>query len=375
MANLPAVSVGTFTEIIEMQFKEGNKRPIFGLGKGGIGKTESIAKLAKNLGVGYIDIRLLMYTESDLKGIPYPDQGHEFTIWLQNKILPRVEKDGEKGILVLDEITSVAKSVRTAAYQLLNERALGEYKLPDGWLIVCLGNGEEDGGDFQGMEGNFANRCSVYNVVPNLEAWKEWAFGNNINYLVTAYVSWRPNHLHTFNPDDDSDILFASPRSWEAISDILNRNSYDRNDEVLHARILANLGTLVGNQFTAFCKFKDNAIDPMDILTGKEVETRQMNMEVMFLTMQGVIKLMGDSIEHDKINNGGLIADATIDKCANGVRWILSLNSMEHQVMGIKDFAATDRQVVTQMILSPTFAQKCPELISFAKDNVGIFKR
>ena len=62
-------------------------------------------------------------------------------------------------------------------------------------MIICLGNGEEDGGDYQGMEGNFANRCSVFNVIPNVESWKLWAMKNGINELVTAYVSWRP-HLN-----------------------------------------------------------------------------------------------------------------------------------------------------------------------------------
>ena len=74
--NLPAVTVKQFTEIVEQQFKEGIMRPIFGLGKGGIGKTESIKDLADQLGIGYIDIRLLMYSEVDLKGIPYPNTDH-----------------------------------------------------------------------------------------------------------------------------------------------------------------------------------------------------------------------------------------------------------------------------------------------------------
>ena len=45
--NLPAVTVKQFTEIVEQQFKEGIMRPIFGLGKGGIGKTESIKEIGR----------------------------------------------------------------------------------------------------------------------------------------------------------------------------------------------------------------------------------------------------------------------------------------------------------------------------------------
>lgn len=369
--NLPIATIEQFTEIIKQQFQEQNYRPIFGLGKGGIGKTESIADLAKELGIGYIDIRLLLYSEVDLKGIPYPDSSNTHTIWLQNSILPIASRDGDKGILVLDEITSPSKSVRTAAYQLLNERKLGEYILPDNWLIVCLGNGEEDGGDFQGMEGNFANRCSVFNVVPNLDAWKSWAYRSGVNYLVTAYVSWRPSDLHTYNPDNE-EMLFASPRSWNAVSDILNKHSFDKDDTLTQMRILANLGTRVGNQFISFCKLKDKAIEPSDIVAGRPVG-RINEQEVLFLTIQGVIKLMHDAIDIDRTNNGGLLSIDTCTKCANGIKWMLTLDSVEHQVMALKDFVKSDRMAVTKMILNKDFMAMCPELSEFMQKNRVIF--
>lgn len=372
--NLPTVTVEQFTTIVERQFNEGIMRPIFGLGKGGIGKTESIMDLAKNkLKVGYIDIRLLMYSEVDLKGIPYPDEHHTSTVWLQNDILPKVERDGERGILVLDEITSVARSVRTAAYQLLNERRLGEYVLPDGWMIVCLGNGEDDGGDFQGMEGNFANRCSIFNVSPNLDAWKDWAYRSNVNYLVIAYVSWKPGDLHTYNPESETEMLFASPRSWKAVSDILNIYGYNKDDIITNLRIISNVGSRVGNQFVSFCKYKDSAVEPADILDGKKVPEIT-EMEVLFMTMQGVIKLMSDAIKTDKANFGSL-SEKTLRKCANGLKWMIGLRSVEHQVMAVKDFVSNDRDVVTQMFLDPTFNKMCPELMAFAKVNNNIFRK
>ena len=369
--NLPIATIEQFTEIIKQQFQEQNYRPIFGLGKGGIGKTESIADLAKELGIGYIDIRLLLYSEVDLKGIPYPDSSNTHTIWLQNSILPIASRDGDKGILVLDEITSPSKSVRTAAYQLLNERKLGEYILPDNWLIVCLGNGEEDGGDFQGMEGNFANRCSVFNVVPNLDAWKSWAYRSGVNYLVTAYVSWRPSDLHTYNPDNE-EMLYASPRSWNAVSDILNKHPSDKDDTLTQMRVLANLGTRVGNQFISFCKLKDKAIEPSDIVAGRPVG-RINEQEVLFLTIQGVIKLMHDAIDIDRTNNGGLLSIDTCTKCANGIKWMLTLDSVEHQVMALKDFVKSDRMAVTKMILNKDFMAMCPELSEFMQKNRVIF--
>lgn len=65
--NLPVVTVAQFSEIVKLQLSEKNYRPIFGLGKGGIGKTESIETLARRMNIGYIDIRLLLYAETDLR--------------------------------------------------------------------------------------------------------------------------------------------------------------------------------------------------------------------------------------------------------------------------------------------------------------------
>ena len=370
--NLPSITVDTFTKIVEMQFREQNFRPIFGLGKGGIGKTESIMDLAKNkLHIGYVDIRLLLYSETDLKGIPYPSEDHTRTIWLQNDILPTVEKDGPVGILVFDEITSCARSVRTAAYQLLNERRLGEYVLPDGWMVVCLGNGEEDGGDYQGMEGNFANRCSVFNVVPDVEAWKLWAHSHNINPLVTGYVSWKPADLHSYDPENETELLFASPRSWTAVSNIININGFNADDDVICSRIESNLGLRVGQQFIAFCRFKDKTVDPNRIVYNGEKPVIQ-EQEVLYITISSVIKIVGDKAISELQTQNGVTHD-TILMMANALNWILSLNK-EYAVMGFKDLISYNKTSIRGIIMTPEFLKACPALPQFANQNKEIFR-
>jgi hypothetical protein len=311
-----------------------------------------------------------LYSETELKGIPYPNSDHTATIWLQNDILPVTERDGDKGILVFDEITSCPRSVRTAAYQLLNERRLGQYNLPDGWLVVCLGNGEEDGGDFEGMEANFVNRCSVYNVVADLEAWKKWAFKNGINPLVSGYVSFKPADLHSYDPNSETDLAYASPRSWEAVSNILNIYKYDEKDEILNARLVANLGQRVGQQFKAFCKFKNKTVDPMDIVKNgamPKVDTQ----EVIYITIQGIVKIIGDKVNKSVELNSAPNAEA-IQYAANGLRWILSLRT-EYAVMGFKDLISYNENVMRSLMLNTDMHKACPELAEFAHNNIAVF--
>lgn len=370
--NIPSITVDKFLQVVEMQFEDKNFRPIFGLGKGGIGKTESIETLAKEkLKIGYVDIRLLLYNETDLKGIPYPNAEHTKIVWLQNNILPTEEKDGPEGILVFDEITSCSKSVRTAAYQLLNERRLGEYVLPKGWMIVCLGNGEEDGGDYQGMEGNFANRCSVFNVVVNLDSWKTWAMKHNINELVSAYVSFKPQDLHSYNPENETELLFASPRSWTAVSNVLNKHEYEPNNALLNTIIEANLGHRVGQTFRSFCKFKDKTVDPMKILKGEAIKpiTQQ---EVLIITLQSVIKLIGDRVVSE-VRSSNSITQQTLQYLANSLKWILHLEKIEHSIMGFRDLVKFDENIMKIVLLSDELNKICPDLLKFTKQQKVIF--
>lgn len=384
--NVPIVTVSEFTEIVKQQFVDGDFRPLFGLGKGGIGKTESIETLTKELEIGYVDIRLLLYSETDLKGIPFPNAEHTKAVWLQNDILPDEERDGKKGILVLDEITSCSRSLRTAAYQLLNERRLGQYELPAEWLVVCLGNGEEDGGDFEGMEANFVNRCSMFNVMPDDKAWRTWAVRNGVNPLVTAYVQWKPSDLHTYKDSGDYDcMLFASPRSWVAVSNILNHHGDSIESRIVSSRILGNLGNEVGNRFLAFAKYKDKTVPPEEILNGnvKAIEMLNNNIEnstgneIIFMTVNEVVKKLADEISAEAKNPANrrgreiLFSDGLIVHAANGIRWFLTLKRLETRVMALNQFFDSCKEA-RSLMLNRKFLMACPEIRQFAANNSTI---
>lgn len=359
---LPSITVGELREIIKRQFTAGLQRPIFALGKGGIGKTESIGQLAEEeLGIGFVDIRLLLYSETDLKGIPFVNQEHSHTIWLQNDILPRVERDGEQGILLLDEVTSCSKSVRTATYQLLNERCLGEYHLPSGWQVVCLGNGEEDGGQFTGLEGNFADRCAVFQVVADLDSWKGWALTAQIHPFILAYLTWCPQHLHTYDPEKE-EFVFASPRSWKAVSDILFL--FPHNDPLTMAQIQSNIGTSVGRSFLAFCKMEEKKGEIGEIFQGNLLPPPK-SREALLMMIQGILfQLLAQK------KNPLTQSEEWLSSLVHGVNWILSLEKVEQQMLGMKELLHS--QILAQEMRTEAFTKACPKLMAFAQEHKGV---
>lgn len=328
---LPVITSTQMKAIITESVKYGDTKPLLFLGKTGIGKTETVKAVCDEQEIGHIDIRILNHNETDFKGLPYPDADRVFTVYLQNKMFPIAERDGDRGILVLDEITSGYRSVRTAVYQLLQERCIGEYKLPDGWMIVCLGNGEADGGDFNGIESAFGARCECYRVNSTLKDYLRYANQHNGNPLVSAFLEWMPQCLHTYDPDKDGTeecLGFACNRAWTRVSDILNRKgiTFTSGDisEADKIRIQGTVGTRDGLLFLPFVDYKREIVSVMDIANGKNVQPPK-RPETLYLTVQSIKDLMCEII-----NNSGYdgddrtLSNQTMTQIANCLLWFIN---------------------------------------------------
>lgn len=147
--------------------QNGSHTPVMLWGPPGVGKSQIIAQIGERHDIPVIDIRLSQMEPSDLRGIPFRD--HDQVEWAIPAMLPNTERHGNKGILFLDEITSAVPSVSAAAYQLILDRQLGEYKVPNGWAIFAAGNRQGDRGVTYTMPSPLANRFSHYDVDLNLD--------------------------------------------------------------------------------------------------------------------------------------------------------------------------------------------------------------
>jgi MoxR-like ATPase len=210
-------------------------QPVMLHGSPGGGKSQIVKQLADELGYDFRDVRLSQLDPVDLRGVPSVDRDKKLTTWNPPDFLPHPGTPGynPKGILFLDEINSAPQGTAAAAYQLVLDRRLGDYILPEGWRIVAAGNKSSDRALVNEMSTALKNRFTHIDYETNLEDWVTWAFQNNIEDTVIGFIRFRPHLLNEFeqrsNNKEEIERLkrmrdskaFGTPRSWEFVSKIM----------------------------------------------------------------------------------------------------------------------------------------------------------
>jgi hypothetical protein len=253
--------------ILDREFEsaaDGYHTPVMLWGPPGVGKSQIVAKIAQHQSVPLIDIRLSQMEPTDLRGIPF--RNGNFVEWSIPSLLPDAERHGPSGILFLDEITSAPPTVSAAAYQLILDRRLGEYQVPDGWVIFAAGNRQGDRGVTYAMPAPLANRFTHYEVEVNMDDWVDWAHIEEIDSRVIAFLRFRPDLLFSFDPAHNP-IAFPSPRSWEYAHRALQK--FDATNLLTDA-LQACVGQAAGLELKTFVDHMAQLPDLDAIIRGEE---------------------------------------------------------------------------------------------------------
>lgn len=222
------------------------KQPVFLWGAPGVGKSQLVAQVAASLGYALQDIRAVLLDPVDLRGLPRIS-AEGTTLWCPPGFLPGSGDKG-RGIVFLDELNAAPPLVQAACYQLILDRRIGEYILPDGWSVVAAGNREKDRAVTHRMPTALANRMVHLELETGIEQWTAWAQSAGIRPEVIAFLRFRPKLLHDFDPASAAKA-FASPRSWEFLSGILDAGP---SAEVEYELFEGTIGPIAAAEFAGF---------------------------------------------------------------------------------------------------------------------------
>lgn len=241
-------------------------------GPPGVGKSQAIRQLANRIGertgkkTHVTDVRLLLFNPIDLRGIPTANEDKTLAIWLKPQIFQMDPGEDVVNILFLDEISAAPQSVQAAAYQITLDRVVGEHKLPENCIVIAAGNRTTDKSVAFKMPKALANRLLHIEVEDSFKAWKEWAIRSGIHPKVLGFLTFRQNYLMKFNPSSE-ELAFATPRSWEMVSNLLTHVSDDV--ERMLSMISGVVGSGIAMEFRTWTQVYDDLPALKDIFDGK----------------------------------------------------------------------------------------------------------
>lgn len=208
-------TISSLTNSLNVLIENHVKHSVFIWGAPGIGKSSAVKQVAEEQDLKLIDLRISQLAPTDIRGLPYTKDGKAH--FAPPSFLPT---EGE-GILFLDELNMASPSVMGIAQQLILDRQVGDYKVPDGWFIIAAGNRTEDRAAISQMPAPVANRFIHFHIDCTLDSWKEYAIAQGIDEKILSFLNFRPQLLYNFEKNQSA---WPSPRSWEFADTLLSVN-------------------------------------------------------------------------------------------------------------------------------------------------------
>lgn len=281
------------------------KQPIYLWGTFGIGKSSLVKEMAKEIAkkngqgfiegepdgkekFGFIDVRVSQLEPSDLRGLPniYEDGEQKVTKWIIPNWLPRDKES--LGIIFLDELNLAPPSIQASAYQLILDRRLGDYKLPDGWVIISAGNTSQDKANVFDLPAPLLNRFTHLDLsIPSKDEWVKWGLVKGIDTSIISFLEFKPSYLYKFEKNN-KDKAIATPRSWEFCSNLIKDNK-DLGIEEKHILIASAIGDGIATEFLAFLRLQ-NKINIKEILEKPEIVRAIKEIDLKYSLLSAIVE-------------------------------------------------------------------------------------
>lgn len=178
--------------------------------------------------------------------------------------------------IIIDESNKCDKFMQRIFTRLALDHYVGDYKLPDGSMVVMTSNLSSDGvGD--NMLAHMGNRITILNIrKPTATEWLTWASDNNIAAEIRAWVAMNPRSMasyldggqddnpYIFNPRNKV-LSFVTPRSLAKSSPIVG-NRDKLGTSLTQAALAGTIGMAAAESMAAFLSLAKELVSIKDVI-------------------------------------------------------------------------------------------------------------
>jgi len=226
-----SVTFEIFSKVAPLVIKANSKTPVMIRGRHGIGKSEFVGQLGRELNLPVVERRCSqMMDAGELVGIPFRDDN--ICRWCPPDYF--YQACNEPVILFLDEIDRGNAEVAMAVMELGDSRKLFGFHLHPGTIFISACNGGKHTNNYQVREMDPAelDRWTVFDLDPTVEEWLKWGVSTDENGrtkvadMIIDFITKNRGHLEStgagglFEPNK----VYPSRRSWKRFSDSLVEN-------------------------------------------------------------------------------------------------------------------------------------------------------
>lgn len=245
-------------------------RPVFIWGAPGIGKSALVEGFADALGLECETLLGTQLAPEDLIGVPRirEDGRSEFCP-------PTNIARDEPYCLFMDELNASAPDIQKACFSLIHDRRLGNYRLPEGSVVIAAGNPTQHSALVKPMAKPLINRFVHVHLAASHRDWLQWAEREGLHPLVVSYIQTRPGDLQGKTPEQEEP--FSTPRSWHMLSDILVSHERGRelDETTIEQLAYGCLTPAHATSFRGFFKNRDGRYQLGALLAGEIKWPRQ----------------------------------------------------------------------------------------------------
>lgn len=294
------------TTILDMAFearKQGEvMNPMF-TGEAGLGKSQICQQWVKqqqkrNPKFDFVDLRIAYMEAPDLIGFPETAKDKNGVVRTCHRLPEFWPTEGE-GLILLEEPNRGTTGVMNCLMQILTDRKIHNYTLPEGWIIAACINPDSSEYDVNTMDTALKDRFEEYEIDYDPMTFISFMNDQDWNESIQRFVGdaiW----IYKTSKELGAGGKYISPRTWSKIQ--AAEKAGVRKQRNLHRIMIgAILGKDIGNEYHKYC-YDQAPVTASDILKDKSAALAKLKEhshpdtykgDMIGATIESIIKVYG----------------------------------------------------------------------------------